>query len=354
MGIKMDDVESKGEGKKMRRVAVFGGAGFIGAHLGRYLKDRGYWVRVVDKKYHRYMRNDAYCDDFTLGDLRNANVAKSAIRGVTEVYNLAADMGGIGFIKTKFARVMYNNITINKNVIKACIEGEVDKLFFSSSACVYPQYVQDKTGIVPQLKESEVLPAEPDSYYGYEKLFTELMLNAFRRDYPDFNFRIARFHNIQGIYTNWYNIRAKAPAALCRKVAMLPKEGGEIEVWGDGKQVRTFLNIKDCCEAVYRLMRLRDSKYYSLVSEDSMIPPALNIGSTEEITIDDLVDMIAEIAEKKVIKRHDISKPQGVRSRSANISLALNLLNWKPKYSLKQTMEEVYKFVSKRVKVEVL
>jgi len=333
----------------VKRVLVTGGGGFIGGWMAKYLKNKGYYVRVADKKYHKYMNKDEYCDEFCLVDLRDPIATNSVMEGIDEVYHFAADMGGIGYVKTVYARIMRNNSLINRNIADACIKYDIDKLFFASSACVYPEYLQSEKGKIVRLEEMQVLPAQPDSFYGWEKLFAELLFWAYHKDYG-LNIRIARYHNIQGIYTDWYSKRAKAPAALCRKIAMLPKEGGAIEVWGDGTQIRTFLDVRDCCEATYRLMNLTDEKYYSLVSEESIIPPALNIGSQEEITINDLVDMIADIANKKVKKIYALNKPIGVRSRSADIKLANELLKWKPKYSLRDTMEWLYKWVEEQVR----
>jgi len=331
---------------------VLGAGGFIGSWMSKYLMGKGYSVTCVDIKEHEWMEKSEFCDEFLKLDLRKMDNVSKVIKGKDEVYQFAADMGGIGFIMAKHADVISNNVTINKNVVEACRKYNVDKVYFSSSACIYPEYLQDKDfeklGTSYVLKESDAFPADPDSFYGWEKLFSELLYWAYHLDYC-LNIRIARYHNIQGTMTTWREPRCKAPAALCRKIAELPPEGGEIEVWGDGHQVRTFLNIKDCCEATYRLMHTLDDKYYALGEAGKPRPPAVNIGSNEEITINALVKMIAEIAGKEVKIRHDLSKPQGVRSRSADLTTVKELLDWEPKYSLRDTMEELYPWVESEV-----
>jgi nucleoside-diphosphate-sugar epimerase len=230
-------------------------------------------------------------------------------------------------------------------------------VFFSSSACIYPEYLQDKDfeklNETYVLKESDAFPADPDSFYGFEKLFSELLYWAYHLDYH-LNIRIARYHNVQGIMTTWQEPRCKAPAALCRKIAELPPEGGKIEIWGDGHQVRTFLNVKDCCEATYRLMHCPDEEYYALGEIGRPRPPAVNIGSDEEITINALVNMIAKIAGKKVKTVNNLSKPQGVRSRSADLTIVKTLLGWEPKHSLCDTMEELYRWVESEVNTRAI
>lgn len=331
-----------------KNVVVLGAGGFIGSWMSKYLKKKEYNVTGVDIKEHEWMENEEFCDQFLKLDLRNMDNVLQAIKGTDEVYQFAADMGGIGYIMSNYADVLRDNVTINRNVLEACRTCDVDKVFFSSSACIYPQYLQDKDFEEPVklyvLKESDAFPADPDSFYGYEKLFSELLYWSYHLDYG-LGIRIARYHNIQGTMTTWREPRCKAPAALCRKIAELLPEGGEIEVWGDGHQVRTFLNVKDCCEATYRLMRCSDDKYYALGELGNPRPPAVNIGSDEEITINALVNMIADIAGKEVKIRHDLSKPQGVRSRSANLTVVKDLLGWEPKHGLRDTMEDLYPWV---------
>jgi len=336
-----------------KNAAVLGAGGFIGSWMSKYLMEKGYNVTGVDIKEHEWMENSEFCNEFHKLDLRNMDNVMQAIKGNDEVYQFAADMGGIGFIMTKHADVISNSVTINKNVVEACRIYDIDKIFFSSSACIYPEYLQDedfeKLSGSYILKESDAFPADPDSFYGFEKLFSELLYWAYHLDY-NLNIRIARYHNVQGMMTTWQEPRCKAPAALCRKIAELSPEGGEIEVWGDGHQVRTFLNINDCCEATYRLMNCPDDKYYALGEIGKPRPPAVNIGSDEEIMINELVSMISEIAGKEVKIRYDLSKPQGVRSRSADLTIVKDLLDWEPKYSLRDTMEELYPWVESEIK----
>jgi len=253
---------------------------------------------------------------------------------------------------TNFAEVVHDNIAINMNIAEASRRFDVEKVFFSSSACIYPEYLQDKDygelGDKYILKESNAFPAEPDSFYGWEKLFSEILYWAYHNDY-NLDIRIARFHNIQGIYTEWKEPRCKAPAALSRKIAMLPKEGGSIEVWGDGNQVRSFLDIRDCCEGVYKLMLCSNHKYYSIGERGKAKPPALNIGSDQEITINGLVDLLSSISGKIVKKTYNLTKPQGVRSRSADLTLVKEKINWGPTIPLKTTMIGLYEWVNNEI-----
>lgn len=334
------------------RVLVTGAGGFIGGHLAKYLHDQGYFVRGVDIKPHKWMKNEDFCDEFLLLDLTNWDAVVEAVEGIDQIYNLAANMGGIGYIMTNYAPILWDNITINKNMVEACRRFDVERVLFSSSACVYPQYRQDadyeKIAGEYVLKEEDAFPADPDSFYGWEKLFSEILFWAYHLDYG-VDVRIVRYHNIQGTMTEWQEPRCKAPAALSRKIAELPPEGGSIDVWGDGHQVRTFLHVSDCAEATYLTMNCPDDKFYSLGELDKPRPPALNIGSDEETTINGLVDVIAEIAGKKVEKVHDLSKPQGVRSRSADLTLVKNIIGWAPKMSLYDTMRTLYQWVNQQV-----
>lgn len=315
-----------------RKILVTGGTGFIGSHLANYLKEKGHHVSVVDVKTESYLplKVDAvYCED-----LREKDVCVRLVKGVDWVFNLAANMGGIGFI-TKFgADVMRDNALINLNVMEACRKHNVERIFFSSSACIYPAYRQTKPEVEP-LKEEYAVPAEPDSFYGWEKLFTEKLMEAYNRDYG-IDIRIARLHNIYGPYGTYKGGREKAPAALCRKVAEA-EDGGSITIWGDGKQTRSFLYIDDCIDAIYRLMLSDYTK-------------PLNIGSDELITIDELADLIIEISGKKLTKQYDLTKPQGVRGRNADLTLIEKVLGWKPKTSYREGLTKTYKWIEEMVR----
>lgn len=315
----------------LAKVLVTGGKGFIGSHLVNFLKSKGYWVRNVDVKEDAYLQTEE--DEFCLMDLREPKNALSATEGIDWVFNLAANMGGIGFITSVNADIMRDNVRINTNIIEACRINDVKRLFFSSSACVYPQNLQLTPHVTP-LKESDVFPAYPDSAYGWEKLFTELMMKAYHKDYG-LDIRIARFHNIYGPYGTYKGGREKVPAALCRKVAEA-KDGGTITIWGDGKQTRSFLYIDDALEAIYKLMLSDYSK-------------PLNIGSEELISIDELADLIIEISGKRIVKRYDLSKPQGVRGRNADLTLIRKVIRWQPKTSYREGLTRTYKWINEMV-----
>jgi len=313
-------------------VLVTGGKGFIGSHLVNFLKARGFWVRSIDIKKDAFLTTTE--NEFVLGDLTDSKIALSATKDIDFVYNLAANMGGIGFITKVKAEVMRDNVRINANILEACIVNNVKRLFFSSSACVYPQALQLAPEVEP-LREADAFPAYPDSAYGWEKLFTELLMEAYHEDYG-LDIRIARFHNIYGPFGTYKGGREKAPAALCRKIAEAP-EHGTITIWGDGKQTRSFLYIDDALEAIYKLM---GSNY---------IKP-LNIGSDELISVDDLADLIIAISGKRLGKHYDTSKPQGVRGRNADLHLIEKTLGWKPKTSYRKGLEETYRWVETMVK----
>lgn len=326
--------------KKTLKALVCGAGGFIGHHLVRYLKNRGFWVRGVDLKYPEFSPKDE-ADDFVIGDLRDPNVWERILdRDFDEVYQLAADMGGAGFVFTgeNDADIMHNSALININCLHYLKEKKFKgKVFFSSSACVYPEYKQ-KDPMNPGLKESDAYPANPDSEYGWEKLFSERMYLAFHRNYG-INVRIARFHNIFGPEGTWKGGREKAPAALCRKVATAILENKDyIEIWGDGNQTRSFLYIDECLEGVRRLM---DSDY---------IYP-INIGSSEMVTINQLAEMIMEIAGKKLKIKH-IPGPQGVRGRNSDNTLIKKVLGWEPKMPLRQGLEKTYFWIREQVEKE--
>lgn len=323
----------------MKKVLVCGAGGFIGGHLVTRLKNQGCWVRGVDIKEHEYKKTDA--DEFFVLDLRNKeNVKKSLNIGnnqtFDEVYQLAADMGGAGYIFTgeNDANVMYNSCSINLHVVKTCAEFyNMPKVFYSSSACVYPKHNQlDPDN--PNYVEDSAYPANPDNEYGWEKLFSERLFMSFYRNYG-LEVRIARFHNTFGPYSAWNNGKEKAPAAICRKVSEM-KNGETIEIWGDGQQMRSFLYIDECLEGIQRLMK---SEY--------RFP--LNIGSDEMITINQLTNIVGEIAEKKIEKRH-IDGPTGMRERSSDNTLIKEILGWSPTTKLIDGIKETYKWIDEEVK----
>lgn len=328
---------------------VCGAGGFIGNHLVKRLKREGYWVRGVDLKTPEFNKSDA--DEFIVCDLRDEKCVNKAVianqhfyypiaskfhEPVNEIYQLAADMGGAGYIFTgeHDADVMHNSASINLNIAKAARDLGINKVFYSSSACIYPEHNQ-LDPINPNCEESSAYPANPDSEYGWEKLFSERLYLAFSRNY-NLNVRIARFHNIFGPYGSWNNGKEKAPAAICRKVATA-KDGEEIEIWGDGNQTRSFLYVDECVEGVLRLM-------------NSEFAGPVNIGSEEMVTINQLVNIVSEIAGKKIIKKH-IKGPTGVRGRNSDNNLIYEKLSWKPSDSLKNGLEKTYRWIAEQVRV---
>lgn len=317
----------------MKKVLVLGAGGFIGGHLSNKLKKEGTWVKGVDLKHNEHQ--GLIVDDFVIGDLRDPKVVEAVLdRPFDEVYQLAADMGGAGYIFTgdHDADVMHNSATINLNVAHYGILAKVKKVFYSSSACMYPEYNQMDPDN-PKLSEESAYPAAPDSEYGWEKLFSERLFLAFNRNY-DLQVRIARFHNIFGPYGTWTGGKEKAPAAMCRKVAEA-EDGGEIEIWGDGKQTRSFLYIDECLEGVYKLME-----------SDFMGP--VNIGSEEMVTINQLASYAMEIAGKKLSLKH-IDGPLGVRGRNSDNALIQEKIGWSPSQPLKEGLEKTYKWIAEHV-----
>ena len=311
---------------------VMGAGGFIGSHMVKRLKKEGYWVRGVDLKKPEFSETQA--DDFVVGDLRNPHVVSDVIdHNIDELYQFAADMGGAGYIFTgeNDADVMHNSSLINLNVVHESVKKGVKKVFYSSSACMYPEYNQEDPDN-PNCEESSAYPAMPDSEYGWEKLFSERIYKAFERNYG-LNVRIARFHNIFGPEGTWDGGKEKAPAAMCRKAIL---SDGEMEVWGNGKQTRSFLYIDECIEAVRRLM-------------ESNFKEPVNIGSEEMISINDFAQMAIDIS-KKNIKIKNIEGPLGVKGRNSDNKLFKKEVGWQPTQSLKEGMEKTFKWIQEQIK----
>lgn len=319
----------------MNRGLVCGAGGFIGSHLVKRLKKEGFWVRGVDLKYPEF--NETAADDFIIGDLRDQTVCKNITSDIQfdEVYQLAADMGGAGYVFTgdHDADIMHNSATINLNMVERCRISGVKKIFYSSSACIYPKYNQEDPNN-PKCSEDSAYPAIPDSEYGWEKLLSERLYLAYYKNYG-MRVHIARFHNIFGPEGAWNDGREKAPAAICRKVAQAT-DGGEIEIWGDGKQTRSFLYIGECLEGVERLM------------ESDFLGP-VNIGSEEMVTINQLAKVIMDIAGKRLKIMH-VDGPQGVRGRNSDNRLIKERLKWEPTQPLRVGLEKTYKWIEEQVK----
>jgi nucleoside-diphosphate-sugar epimerase len=339
----------------MKKILILGGGGFIGGHLSKRLYDEGNFVRVVDIKQHEYFKQEEYCTEFILGDLRDQNLVSRVMfapnqtslndieNSFDEVYQLAADMGGAGYIFTgeNDANVMHNSALINLNVVDYATKFNVKKVFYSSSACMYPEHNQLNPEN-PNCEESSAYPANPDSEYGWEKLFSERLYLSFKRNYG-LNVRIVRFHNIFGPYGTWDGGKEKAPAAMCRKVA---ESDTEIEVWGDGKQTRSFLYIDECIEAVLRLM-------------DSNFVGPVNIGSEEMVTINQLAQMAIDISEKNIkIKniqgdefqlKYGFKCPVGVRGRNSDNKLYETKIGWSVSEPLIEGMKKTYEWINKQV-----
>lgn len=315
----------------MTRVVVTGAGGFIGHHLVKHLKQRGAWVRGVDLKAPQYEPTAA--DEYEFLDLRRWSNCLQATRGVEACYNLAANMGGIGFIATHKADVMHDSVLINTHMLEAARLNGVQKFLFTSSACVYPGYRQNLPDVTP-LKEEDAYPADPEDGYGWEKLFSERMCRHYYEDYglPTY---VVRFHNIYGPLGTYEGGREKSPAAICRKVA-LARDGGEIEVWGDGKQTRSYCYIDDCVEGLSRLMQ-----------SDHHAP--LNLGSDRLVSIDELVAIVARAAGKRIVKRYDLTKPQGVRGRNSDNAALRRVLGWEPQVTLEDGLARTYRWIREQL-----
>ena len=319
--------------KEEIRILVTGAGGFIGHHLVNRLKAEGHWVRGVDLKHPEYRASAA--DEFEVRDLRKWDECLMATRGsIDQVYNLAADMGGIGYITAFHADIARNNTLINTHMLEAARQHHVKRFLFSSSACVYAQSKQKDADVAP-LKEEDAFPAEPEPGYGWEKLYAEELCRYYWQDYK-FETRIVRFHNVYGPLGTYDGGKEKAPAAISRKVALAP-DGGEIEVWGDGQQTRSFMYVDDCVEGLIRIMA-------------SGYRDALNLGTDELVTIDQLVDLVSEVAGKCLTKRHNLKGPQGVRGRNSDNRRLREVLGWEPSILLRQGLALTYPWIAQELR----
>ena len=312
----------------IQRVLVTGAGGFIGHHLVKRLVAEGCWVRGMDLKTPEYDPSPAH--EFELLDLRRWENCVRATRGIAEVYNLAANMGGIGFIESHKAEIMHDNVLINVHMLEAARLNGVKRYLYTSSACVYPGYRQNSADVTP-LREEDAYPADPEDGYGWEKLFSERQCRHYYEDYG-LETRVVRFHNIYGPLGTYDGGREKSPAAICRKMALV-EDGGEIEVWGDGEQTRSYCYIDDCVEGIVRLM-------------ESGFRDPLNLGSDRLVTINELVDIVAKVAAKTVRRRHDLGKPQGVRGRNSDNRRLRRVLGWEPGTTLEDGLAQTYAWIS--------
>ena len=310
------------------RVLVTGAGGFIGHHLINRLKSEGNWVRGVDVKHPEF--SDSAADEYCIADLRSPESCVRAAEGVDDVYQLAADMGGVGYISTNRAHLARNNILIDSNMLEAARAVCVRRYLYTSSACVYPQSLQTSADVTP-LRESDALPAEPDQAYGWEKLFAERLTTFYHEEFG-LDIRVVRLHNIYGPLGSYEDGREKAPAALCRKVA-LAQDGDRIEVWGNGRQTRSFCYIDDCIEGLRRIM-------------ESGFTEPLNLGTSELVTIDMLAQTVCRAAGKRLTLRHDLTKPQGVMGRNSDNTLLVQTIDWQPTITLCEGISPTYQWIA--------
>jgi GDP-D-mannose 3', 5'-epimerase len=315
----------------VERVCVTGAGGFIGHHMVSFLKEQGHWVRGVDIKAPEFEATRA--DDFLVRDLRSLDACIEATKGVDSVYAMAADMGGMGYISANHARIVHNNTLISLSTLEAARRNDVGRYLYTSSACVYPVHLQLTTD-VPPLREEDAYPANPQDGYGWEKLYGERLCEYYAEEYGMVT-RIPRFHNIYGPLGTYEGGREKAPAAMCRKVALAPPDG-MIEIWGDGEQTRSFCYIDDCVEGIYRLMQ-----------SDHSTP--INLGSEEMVSINELAEIVMHVAEKPGLRIVHVDGPQGVRGRNSDNTLLRKVLRWEPTTPLAVGLESTYRWVEGRV-----